>query len=103
MKQKERIFPQEVFFIQTQEVLEDFCIQVAKGGVVAVDTEFARRRTYFPVPSLVQLANSEVVALIDVYDFKGSLDSLLVLLKDPVVLKVFHAPGQDFRALFGTL
>ncbi len=70
-----------------------------------LDTEFVRTRTYYPQLGLIQLLAGETLVLIDptVID---DMTALVELLKDPSVLKVLHACGEDlevFHNSFGCL
>ncbi|HUS25051.1 MAG TPA: ribonuclease D [Candidatus Binatia bacterium] len=62
---------------------------------LALDTEFVREDTYFPVLCLVQVGDGETAALVDV----RALDPapLFALLARPQLLKIFHAAGQDLE------
>lgn len=62
----------------------------------AVDTEFHRERTYFPQVALVQIADSNGVALIDALSV--DLEPLATVLEGPG-LAVMHAARQDLEVL----
>ena len=66
---------------------------------LAVDTEFVRERTYFPEPCLLQLANENTVACVDLLAV-SELDPLVALLTDPDIVKVFHDASQDLELLY---
>lgn len=87
--------------IATRAELQTLCDELAGADVLALDTEFIRERSYAPRLELVQVASrSGVVAAID-YGQLGRLeeDPFAVLLRDPQVLKVFHAAEQDLEVL----
>src|SRR5690606_33814998 len=68
---------------------------------IAVDTEFMRENTYYPLLCLVQVGNEEEAAAIDPLAEGISLDPLLELLtNNEDVLKVFHAGGQDVEIIY---
>jgi len=48
--------------ITTTEELADLCERLAKSEFVAVDTEFMRENTYYPLLCLVQVGNEEEAA-----------------------------------------
>ena len=48
--------------ITTTEELADLCGRLAKSEFVAVDTEFMRENTYYPLLCLVQVGNEEEAA-----------------------------------------
>ena len=78
--------------------IADICARFAKSEFVAVDTEFMRENTYWPVLCLIQISDGKEAAAIDPLAEDVNLDPLLDLLVDNEdVLKVFHAGGQDGR------
>jgi ribonuclease D len=87
--------------ITTTDALADLCARLAKSDFVAVDTEFMRENTYWPLLCLVQIGNQEEAAAIDPLAKGIDLTPLLDLLTDNEdVLKVFHAGGQDVEIIY---
>ncbi|MCY7398493.1 MAG: ribonuclease D [Sphingomonas bacterium] len=67
---------------------------------VAVDTEFMRENTYWPILCLIQIATPDEAAAIDPLAPGIDLAPLLELLvRNDQVLKVFHAGGQDLEII----
>ena len=66
------------------------------GGVVAIDTEFMREKTYRARLCLVQVATRENLYIIDPLDVPD-LGPIAELLPDPAVELVVHAGRQDFE------
>lgn len=86
--------------IDTTEALEAFCARIADSDFIAVDTEFMRENTYWPILCLIQVANKDHAAAIDPLAPGMKLDCLLnMLVENEDVLKVFHAGGQDFEII----
>ena len=86
--------------------LARFCEQQRGASFIAVDTEFMRERTYWPILCLVQIAGPEEAAAIDALAPGVDLTPLLTLMADESTLKVFHAARQDieiFVNLSGTV
>lgn len=88
--------------IVEQGELDSLCREMAGADYVTIDTEFMRERTYWPQLCLVQLARpldadgAENAALID--PLAGlDLAPLFELMRNPRVLKVFHAARQDIE------
>jgi ribonuclease D len=81
-------------------VLGEFCARQRGAGFVAVDTEFMRERTYWPILCLVQVAGPEEAAAIDALAPAIDLTPLLALMADQSTLKVFHAARQDIEIFF---
>ena len=73
--------------------------RLSKHPFIAVDTEFMRENTYWPILCLLQVASSEEAAAIDP---QGDLDLspiLDLMVENKEVLKVFHAGGQDLEII----
>lgn len=76
--------------------LETFCARLSSQPFVAVDTEFMRETTYWPILCLVQVSGPDGdAAAIDPLAAGLDLKPLLDLLANEDVLKVFHAARQD--------
>ncbi len=90
--------------IQDTDSLAALCRRLADADYVAVDTEFIREKTYWPVLCLVQLAGPDEAVAVDPLAEGLDLAPLLTLMDDPSVLKVLHSGRQDveiFHALTG--
>jgi ribonuclease D len=85
--------------ITDQERLAAVCADFAQQPYIAVDTEFMRERTYWPQLCLVQLARPgdgpEDAVAIDPVAGDLDLTPLFDLMRNPDVVKVFHAARQD--------
>ena len=82
--------------IQTQNQLNTFVEQIQNKPVLAIDTEFMRRRTLYPEVALIQVYDGEHLALIDPLA-ELSLFDFWQILKDSAVLKVLHSPSEDIE------
>lgn len=91
--------PEEHLYIDTAEALSELCALLRKRPYIAIDTEFLRERTYRPELCLVQIKHEELLACIDTIAIK-QLDSLVDLLLDESVVKVFHAASQDLEIFY---
>src|SRR5262249_59836160 len=80
--------------------LAQFCQAQAGADFVAVDTEFMRDKTFWPILCLVQIAGPEEAAIIDALAPGIDLVPLLGLLADGALLKVFHAARQDIEIFY---
>ncbi len=90
--------------ITNNKDLSDFCQALSDKPFIAVDTEFMREKTYWPILCLVQVAADGVEGMIDPLADNINLDPLLDLLANPDIVKVFHAARQDleiFHKLMG--
>ena len=82
--------------IDSQDSLIELSQRLQSVDWVAIDTEFMREKTYFPVLCLIQLATPEWAVCIDpLADI--SLEPLLEALYRPDLLKIFHAAEQDLE------
>lgn len=74
------------------------CGHVAASRVVALDTEFATEKRYYPRFDLLQVGTPTVLAAVDVHA-RIDLAPLLDLLGDPSRTTVLHAGGTDVELL----
>jgi ribonuclease D len=86
--------------ITDTDTLARFCARQRGARFVAVDTEFMRERTYWPILCVVQVAGAEEAVAIDALAQGIDLSPLLALIADPEILKVFHAARQDLEIFF---
>lgn len=73
--------------------------------VLALDTEFMRTETFYPIPGLIQVADDEACYLVDPLEV-DDFAPLAQVLSCPDVLKVVHAGSEDmelFRHSYGVL
>lgn len=88
--------------IQTQRDLEKICAHLEQSPALAIDTEFIRVQTYWPILSLIQLSNGKEEFLIDFYNQNlenKPLDPtpLISLFKNPEITKILHSCRQDYE------
>src|SRR6201996_802513 len=83
--------------ITESAALAEFCERQKGAAFIAVDTEFMRERTYWPILCLVQVAGPEEAAALDTMAREIELAPLLELLAAEHILKVFHAARQDIE------
>ncbi len=89
-----------MMLITESNALAEFCERQKHSKFVAVDTEFMRERTYWPILCLVQVAGPDEAAAIDALAPDIDLQPLLELMANPAVLKVFHAARQDLEIFY---
>lgn len=82
--------------VNTTERLQAVCEQARNQSAVMLDTEFVRTRTLYPKLGLIQLYDGHCLALIDPLVIED-LSALWALLRDPAVIKVLHACGEDLE------
>nr|WP_246588253.1 ribonuclease D [Bartonella raoultii] len=67
---------------------------------VTVDTEFIRETTFWPQLCLIQLASPNTTILIDPMAQDINLQPFFDLMKNPNIVKVFHAARQDIEMIY---
>jgi len=83
--------------IITTSRLEEVCTRFAGDPFVAVDTEFMRETTFWPILCLIQIAGPSGEVLIDPLADGIELKAFYDLMADESVVKVFHAARQDIE------
>lgn len=91
-------------FINTQNELEQFLDLIDENSVVAIDTEFERKDTYFPILSIVQIAyedtqNKKFIAVIDALS-NLDLSGLFAIIANPKIVKILHSSTQDLQIFY---
>ena len=85
-------------WIDSSEALKELCERLRTQGAVALDTEFMRSRTFYPLPALVQLGDGKSCYLIDNLAIED-LEPLRALLLDTSVVKIMHSCSEDLETL----
>jgi len=86
--------------IDTTEELNKACKILAKQKVIAIDCEFIREKTYYPIPCLIQVGYEGGAMLIDPQAENLDFTAFFVLLQNKNIIKVFHAGRQDIEILY---
>ncbi|MGH2753800.1 MAG: ribonuclease D [Actinomycetota bacterium] len=95
----------EPVLVKRRDALDQIVDESRDGGLVAIDTEFMREKTYRARLCLVQVATRNNLYIIDPLDVPD-LKPVAELLPDPEVELIVHAGRQDFEIFFeryGTL
>ena len=85
--------------IDNQKDFDEICKKLQSQQVLFMDTEFHRRRTYYARLSIVQIACMEDKIIIDALSGINIMGLKNILANENIV-KVFHAPDQDFDIFF---
>ena len=82
--------------ITEQQQLDQFVKAIGDATMLALDTEFMRRRTLYPEVALIQVFDGQNLALIDPL---AALDysAFWEVLKSADVLKILHSPSEDIE------
>lgn len=86
--------------VTTTTALETVCARLARHDFVAVDTEFLREQTFWPVLCLVQMAGPDDEVIVDPLADGIDLTPFYNLMLDERVTKVFHAGRQDIEIVY---
>ncbi|OLO03718.1 MULTISPECIES: HRDC domain-containing protein [Salinicola] len=84
-------------WVDTPEGLQVACEALTTADIVALDTEFFRESSFYPVPALIQLTAGDVVYLVDPKAVAVS-DGLQQLLSSGPP-KLIHACSEDLEVL----
>ncbi|MFQ5564301.1 MAG: ribonuclease D [Parvularculaceae bacterium] len=86
-----------MYVITDTQALGKFAASLRNRPFVAVDTEFMREKTYWPILCLIQAAAEGVEAIVDPLAKGIDLAPFLDVMDDKKVVKVFHAARQDLE------
>ncbi|MCW4151020.1 ribonuclease D [Halomonas sp. 18H] len=85
----------DIRWIDTPEALDAACAEVAEADVIALDTEFFRERTFYPVPALIQFCAGDTAYLVDPTVLACTETFRRLLGEGP--LKLLHASSEDLE------
>jgi len=87
------------YYVDTNDKLNKFISKAKKQKVIAIDTEFLWRETYFPILGLIQVAFSrdecyliDTITIKDISAFRG-------ILTNSNIVKILHDAKQDLQIL----
>nr|MCH9750154.1 ribonuclease D [Pseudomonadota bacterium] len=85
--------------IQTQQQLAHFLNTIKADTHLAIDTEFKRIDTFYPILCLVQIATQHGAECIDILAIED-LEPLFNKLYQPNSVWIVHSARQDIEALY---
>lgn len=80
--------------------LAEACARLTRHPFVAIDTEFLREQTFWPVLCLIQMAGPEEEFIVDPIAPGLDLKPFYDLMANEGVTKVFHAGRQDVEIVY---
>ncbi len=86
-------------WIDSDDLLRELLTQLQGADWLAVDTEFVRTDTFYPVPGIVQLYDGRQVYLVDALKI-DDWSPLNTIFSNPKILKVLHACGEDLELFY---
>lgn len=95
----------DFMYVDSNEKLRECCRSWSTANLLALDTEFIRTDTYYPIGALIQLSDGENCYLIDPLAIT-EFDGFKAILTNEAIVKVLHSCSEDlevFYRLFGVL
>jgi ribonuclease D len=89
--------------IKTTDELNDFCSSLNDAEFIAIDTEFVREKTYWPILCLIQIAGPDGAKAIDPFNSDLNFASFKKLLRNKKIIKIFHDGRQDIEIIYSWL
>ena len=92
-----------VIWIDNQDTLDQYLSFVLdQTDIIAIDTEFMRIKTYYPILCTLQICAANVILVIDM-TVKMNFDLLKQVLVNDKIIKVIHASEQDIETIYSQL
>ena len=88
----------DIHWIRDNDSLGQHCAEWQVLPFIALDTEFMRVDTFYPIAGLIQIGDGERAFLIDPLTI-DNWQPLAALLENPAVVKVLHACSEDLEVL----
>lgn len=92
------------FYISNQENLNLVINQIRQDKIVALDTEFTRQTTYYPIPSIIQIGlkknHKNHKFIIDCQDQNLDLVEFFDLISNQKISKILHSSMQDLQIFY---
>jgi len=86
-------------YIDKPGQLIDLCNRIKQAPWIALDTEFLREKTYYPVFCLLQIATPDWVVCVDPIALTD-LSELFEVINKPEIIKVLHSCRQDLEIFY---
>lgn len=90
------LIPSEPIWIDQDDQLAELCVAWRQQAAIAVDTEFMRSDTFYPIAGLLQIGDGKGCYLIDPLAIQN-LVPLRELMLDTAVTKVLHSCSEDLE------
>lgn len=97
---KNLIFPLKVNYIKDNQSLKDLCHKIEEFKICAIDTEFMRNRTYYPILCLIQINVNNEIYIIDPLIKNLNIKPLYHIFTNKKIKKVIHSARHDLEVLF---
>lgn len=90
------LIPTEPIWIDQDDQLAELCARWQQQAALAIDTEFMRSDTFYPIAGLLQIGDGKGCYLIDPLAI-GNLEPLRELMLNPAATKVLHSCSEDLE------
>ncbi len=90
------LIPTDPIWVDQDETLKSLCKKWRQQAAIAVDTEFMRSDTFYPIAGLIQVGDGQGCYLLDPLALKD-LTPLAELMEDEKVTKIFHSCSEDLE------
>lgn len=90
------LIPTEPIWVDQADQLAALCANWREQAAIAVDTEFMRSETFYPIAGLLQIGDGKGCYLIDPLAIENN-EPLRELMLDPAVTKVLHSCSEDLE------
>lgn len=85
-------------YIDSNTALAECCLHWQSAELLALDTEFIRTDTFYPILGLIQIGDGEAQYLIDPLCI-DQWQPLVAVLQSPAVVKIVHSCSEDLEVL----
>lgn len=89
-------------WVRSDSELQSACNGWLQCELLVIDTEFVRRRTFYPIPALLQFYDGDVIFIVDPLEIT-QWQALAAVMSAPTVLKIFHACSEDLEVFWRLL
>jgi ribonuclease D len=97
---KNIFFPLRINHITDNNSLQDLCKKIEQYKICAIDTEFMRNKTYYPILCLIQVNVNDKLYIIDPISYKLNLAGIYKILANKNIKKIIHSARHDLEVLF---
>ena len=93
--------PKRVFYIEDETTFDLILKDIESHSLIAIDTEFIWKNTYFPKLSLIQISTPNKIYILDC--FKLKICKIKNIFADNNTTKIFHSVRGDSSVLYNCL
>ena len=93
---------EDYIYIDNDADLQRYCQQWQQAELLALDTEFIRTDTFYPIAALIQLNDGTANFLIDPLEI-NDFDDFKTVLTSPAITKVLHSFTEDLEVFHRVL